>query len=104
MPLGLFDGIPYDQYQLQLQPEDMLYLYTDGVTEAMDEQHEQFGEARLRQTLAAMEPGFDAAGMLNSVQAAVKGHAGAAEQSDDITMLGFVYHGPAEDKGGRQDD
>ena len=102
--LGVRSGLAFTTQQLTLARGTAVLLYTDGVTEAMDEQHEQFGEARLRQTLAAMEPGFDAAGMLNSVQAAVKGHAGAAEQSDDITMLGFVYHGPAEDEGGRQDD
>ncbi len=93
--LGVRDGLTFTARQLTLARGTAMLLYTDGVTEAMDKQQEQFGEAQLRQTLAEMPAGSDAAEMLKRVRAAVKDHAGAAEQSDDITMLGFVYRGPS---------
>ena len=51
MPLGLFDGIPYDSFTRQLEPTDMVYTYTDGVTEAMNPEGILFGEERLEETL-----------------------------------------------------
>lgn len=95
MPLGLFDGIPYDAYTRQLQPGDMLYTYTDGVTEAMDAQGNLFGEDRLEKTLYEY-------GKMNSrsvgvgVRRAITDFTKDAEQSDDITMLILKYGVPPE--------
>lgn len=44
LPLGLIDGTPYHQTALQLQPDDVLILYTDGISEAEDESGEQLGQ------------------------------------------------------------
>ncbi len=95
MPLGLFDGIPYDQYELQLQPGDMLYAYTDGVTEAMNLEGELFHEDRLEQTLykyGKMNPRSVGVG----VRRAITEFTLDCEQSDDITMLILKYGVPPE--------
>ena len=54
MPLGLFDGIPYQVHSLQIEEQDMLYLYTDGVTEAMDVDEELYGDDRLEAELGGL--------------------------------------------------
>ena len=95
MPLGLFDGIPYDSYDLELQPSNMLYLYTDGVTEAMDANGQMFDEKRLEKTLVVyqdMNPRSVGVGVRRAITDFTKD----AEQSDDITMLILKYGVPPE--------
>ena len=97
MPLGLFDGIPYDKLELDLAKEDTLYLYTDGVTEAMSVENELFGEERLEETLGhyiGMNPRSTCVG----VRRALTEFTQDAEQSDDITMLSLKYGVPPEAK------
>jgi len=97
MPLGLFDGIPYDKLEFDLGKEDTFYLYTDGVSEAMSVQGELFGEERLLQTLGQytdMNPRSIGVG----VRRAITDFTHDAEQSDDITMLALKYGVPPEEK------
>lgn len=47
MVAGMIDGIEFESAEIQLSPGDMLFMYTDGMTEAMNHQEEQFGEERL---------------------------------------------------------
>ena len=47
LPLGLFDGLPYQSYSAECLPGDQFLLYSDGVTEAMNTAAELYGEARL---------------------------------------------------------
>ena len=56
-PLGLFDDIDYAQATLTLRPGDILVLYTDGITEAMDARNKQFGLERLNEILARCDLG-----------------------------------------------
>ena len=90
--LGLVES-PYVQQSVDLLPGDVLFLYTDGVSEAMDEQEKQFTESRLRAVLNKLEPHQSAKGILSAVLEKLKKHIGNAEQSDDITMLGLRYIG-----------
>lgn len=95
MPLGLFDGMPYESFTRQMEVGDMLYAYTDGVTEAMDVDGRLFGEDRLERTLvqyAHMNPRSVGVG----VRRAITDHTKDAEQSDDITMLVLKYGVPPE--------
>ena len=90
--LAGMEGIRYRKNELQLQPGDRIYLYTDGVTEALNQDNELFGEARLQDVLNShME--VNAETVCHTVKAAVDAFAGEAEQFDDITMLSLVYHG-----------
>ncbi|MCR5536760.1 MAG: SpoIIE family protein phosphatase [Succinivibrio sp.] len=90
--LGVLDDISYVQQQLHLEYGDTLFLYTDGVTEAMDLQGEQFGTERLQEVLNA---GTQLALKQQSAEVlqAIHGYVGEAEQSDDITMLSLRYLG-----------
>ena len=97
MPLGLFDGIPYDKLELDLAKGDTLYLYTDGVTEAMNADGELFGEERLAETLGHYS-GMNPRSVSVGVRRALSDFTQDAEQSDDITMLALKYGVPPEGK------
>ena len=89
--IGVSKKIKYKEYRLTLSPGDMLFFYTDGITEAMNNQRELFNENRLKSTLDAISSDSSSKEILSNVLSAVKQHAGDAEQSDDMTMLGLVY-------------
>lgn len=72
--------------ELQLAPGDALFLYTDGVTEAFNEQNELFGEGRL-EALLAQTDGRNARIVCGAVAESLREFVGKAPQSDDITML-----------------
>ena len=95
LPLGLFDGLPYEQFSLELKPGDFLYLYTDGVTEATNANEELFGDERLEETMRAYE-GYNPRSACVGVRRAITDFTLDAEQSDDITMLGLKYGVPPE--------
>jgi sigma-B regulation protein RsbU (phosphoserine phosphatase) len=95
MPLGLFDGIPYDRHDCLLSPGDTLYLYTDGVTEAISAEKAFFGEERLVETLERYT-GMNARSVSVGVRRAITDFTLDAEQSDDITMLSLRYGVPPE--------
>ena len=86
------EGIRYHKNELQLSPGDKLYLYTDGVTEAINPQQELYGDNRL---LAALNRNTetDPQAICAAVKADVDAFAGEAEQFDDITMLCISYAG-----------
>ena len=89
--LGVSKKIKYREYRLTLSPGDMLFFYTDGITEAMNSQRELFNENRLKSTLDSIPANSSANEIVSSVYTSVKQHVGEAEQSDDMTMLGLVY-------------
>ena len=90
--LGLLDFETYREYHLTLVPSEMLFLYTDGVTEAMNEAGEMYSEERLQKTLNTQGE-KDVKEILAAVREDVGVHTGKAEQSDDITMLGLRFWG-----------
>ncbi len=99
MPAGM-DGTVYKDQTLQLQKGDILYLYTDGVTEAMDADENQYGEDRLLSLLSFGDnyptPAGDngiAGAVCEMVSADIERFVQGAEQSDDITMLCIRYLG-----------
>jgi sigma-B regulation protein RsbU (phosphoserine phosphatase) len=91
--LGVMEGMEFPAERLTLSPGDMLFLYTDGVTEAMNDRREIFTGERLKDTLSAQSEEKTAAEILAAVLAAVESHADGAEPSDDVTMLELVYTG-----------
>ena len=84
--LGMFDQADYRAFGFRLAPGDALYLYTDGITEAMDAKREQFGERRLRAELASGNW---------RIKEAVDAFVAGAEQSDDMTDMVISWHGRA---------
>ena len=89
---GLAD-VHYQEYELQLEKGDKLFLYTDGVPEATDEKGELFGTERM---LGALNACADSSPreILTGVRDAVDAFVGEAEQFDDMTMLCLTYKGP----------
>jgi len=94
-PLGCFEGVAYKRRELALAAGDALFLYTDGVTEAMDASGALFGEARLADTLAAA--GSQVPRALDvAVHAAVSAFAAGAPRADDLTVLAVQWLGAPE--------
>ncbi len=85
--LGMMDDMDFEQQEMQLESGDILYLYTDGVTEAMDVENKQYGEERLSECLNKVNKKADLPTILKNVKDDLSKHVGEAEQSDDITML-----------------
>ena len=88
--VGGMEGIPYREYEIQLDPGDKLFVYTDGVAEATASDKELFGVDRTLEAIRR-DPGTNAKGILKNVRAAVDEFVGEAEQFDDLTMLCLDY-------------
>ena len=84
--LGAVEGMPFQNESLQLGQGDTLVMYTDGVTEAENIDHQQFCEPRLEAALAELK-GATSEEIVTAINAKVKEFAGEAPQSDDITLL-----------------
>jgi serine phosphatase RsbU (regulator of sigma subunit) len=88
MPIGVAEPEDFDfivaESRLTLAKGDTLFLYTDGVTEAMNGKHEQFGREALDKAVAGAK---GAGATLDAVLQAVKRHVAGIEASDDLTAL-----------------
>jgi sigma-B regulation protein RsbU (phosphoserine phosphatase) len=84
--LGFFAGIDLEECQIDVAPGDLLILYTDGVTEAMDAAHQLFGQERLRAAVAARDQDC-AQEIVQAIVEAVITFTGNIPQSDDCTVL-----------------
>ncbi|MEO8659279.1 MAG: SpoIIE family protein phosphatase [Bryobacteraceae bacterium] len=84
--LGLSSRSTYCQSEVVLAPGDRLILYTDGVTEAMNETYEEFGDQRLVAAVRSA-PVAGAGAMLAHIMSEVRAFAGATPQHDDITVV-----------------
>jgi sigma-B regulation protein RsbU (phosphoserine phosphatase) len=101
--LAWMKNAEYKEKEIFLEPGDLLFLYTDGVTEAMNQRKELFGEQRL---LAALNGNSDSApkDLLPAVKREVDNFAGGTEQADDITMLALKVNGTAGQSQGAPPD
>ena len=88
LPLGVMGGVHFPEQELDLACDNALFLYTDGVTEAENISHEQFGEDRM---ISVLRERRDSQGHLKAMEKAVADFVGDAEQSDDLTML-FIHY------------
>ncbi len=84
--LGAFEEMKFKSNSMVLNEGDSLVLYTDGVTEAENLEHGQFGEARLEEILGKLN-GAQSQTIVDTINMEVKKFAGDAPQSDDITIL-----------------
>ena len=81
-------GYKYQNFEVQLQPGDTIFTYTDGIPEATNEKDEEFGMKRLQKVLNDAKDDSVRL-MCRKVRMAVKEFSGKAPQFDDITMLSF---------------
>ena len=84
--VGAIDGLDYHDGTLQLEHGDSIVLFTDGVTEAVNKDFEEFGDSRLKKTLEGVTR-QSCQQTIETVKADVAAFVGEAEQSDDITIL-----------------
>ena len=89
IPVGVMSGFDYTEQHLQLHPGDSIFLYTDGLNEAEDSHHQQFGIERVQQV--ARTSANHPQRLIEAMTASVKSFVGDAEQSDDLTMLAVKY-------------
>jgi len=90
--IGAMAGLPYATGTTSLAPGDQILLYTDGLTEAMNDAGELLGDDRTFDATAALA-GRPARELLDALLAVVAAHVAGAEPSDDLTMLAFDYLG-----------
>ncbi len=91
IPLGVFGDFDFELYETQLEAGDIIFAYTDGITEATNTEGELFGEERLEKYMSEIKEESSVYGILNQVRSKISDFVGSAEQSDDITMLAFKY-------------
>ncbi|MBE6128210.1 MAG: histidine kinase [Erysipelotrichaceae bacterium] len=90
--LGAMDGVSYTEYELQLDHGDMIFVYTDGVPEAITAKKEAYGTDRMIEALNSTKEKTPKA-LLESVTRSVDEFVAGNEQFDDVTMLCFKYIG-----------
>lgn len=86
MPLGVWDENEFPSQRVQLSKGDVILLYTDGVTEAMNSNGKLFGEEHALACMNGCNP-KEPETIIDTIMQTLKEYAGDAPQSDDITML-----------------
>ena len=88
--LGVFEQAEYQTQSTRLVGENKLFLYTDGVTEAMDAHEDFYGDERLASTLTELREAT-LNELVDGVVRSVRAFSGGAPQSDDITAMAVSY-------------
>lgn len=88
--LGAFEGIPYRSGRITFVPGDLLYTFTDGVTEAENPTKALYGETRLVECLSR-QGGVPAREVIDAVSRDVHAFVADAQQSDDITQMAIRF-------------
>ena len=92
--IGAMEDYPYRTESVLMAPGDRLFFYTDGVTEAMNQQDQLYSEERLLSDVTDLRQ-LGIRPLVEGVVGCVKAFAGAAPQSDDITIMIVEFSGPA---------
>jgi sigma-B regulation protein RsbU (phosphoserine phosphatase) len=84
--LGILPEAPFDEATISFEPGDLLLIYSDGYSEAMNHAFEEFGEERLLE-IATQNRTAPAAELISRIGEAVAKHCAGAAQTDDMTMI-----------------
>lgn len=95
--VGVFPDAIYEQETIVLDPGDLVFVFSDGVTEAFSPDWQEFGEERVVECVLA-NPGLPPSELLDQVMASVKAFVKNAVQSDDMTALVLRYGGSGGDE------
>ena len=93
--LGAMKDFKYHEYEISMEPGSSLFLYTDGLSEAINSDNRMFGTKRILENLNT-DPGRSPEETLLNMKEAVVGYTGGMEPFDDLTMLSFAYYGSPE--------
>ncbi len=89
--VGLLPSVSYDTQSLTLEPGDLLLAYTDGISEAMTHDDEEWGEDRML-AAALSRPAAPAADLIETLFRAADAFTAGAQQHDDMTLLAMQLH------------
>jgi len=84
--LGAFEDFAFEEDTVSMKPGDLVVISSDGISEAMNSNLEQFGEGRL-QTVIRENRSASPQALIDTIVAAVRTHAGDQPQSDDMTLI-----------------
>ena len=91
MAIGIDSGQVFDNLiedvSLTLRPQDTVVLYTDGITEAIDGQEQEFGQDNLYEAIRTFSKSRNASEVINGLEQRVKRFVGSHPQNDDITLM-----------------
>jgi sigma-B regulation protein RsbU (phosphoserine phosphatase) len=90
--LGVVEDFSFQSKRIALNEGDTLFIYSDGVTEAMNSEHELFSEARLEAELNRLRD-LPVDGIITGVMEAIRRFSGDEPQTDDITVMVIRYNG-----------
>ena len=91
--VGFEENSRWDSRTLRLKSGDIVFLYTDGVTEAENSKQEAFSEERFRTSISGLRSS-DLAQIVNGVRQDIARHTQGQPQFDDITLLALKFNGP----------
>jgi sigma-B regulation protein RsbU (phosphoserine phosphatase) len=89
LPIGVMPGYKFSLQETTIHPSTTVFLYTDGLTEAEDENLQLFGKSRILETINAAPK--QPKQLITTMTEAVNHFVGKAEQSDDLTMMAIQY-------------
>ena len=91
--LGVDADTRFVQQETDLDPDTVIFLYTDGLSEAENSDHHLYGEDRILDCVAGTDAARQPSAIVKTVLDSVKDFVGEAQQSDDITLLAIQYKG-----------
>lgn len=91
LPFGAMEDFDFQTYKTKFDEGDIIFAYTDGVTEALNEKDEMYGENRLIEFLNKNNNEENVEDLIFKMKSELKEYTNLFEQSDDITMLAFNY-------------
>jgi sigma-B regulation protein RsbU (phosphoserine phosphatase) len=86
LALSFLEDVSYPQEQIDFQPDDVLLIYSDGITEAMNHQEEEYGEERLRELVHSIRR-ETVQEIIRKVLDSVKKYTAGQPQMDDMTLV-----------------
>jgi serine phosphatase RsbU (regulator of sigma subunit)/pSer/pThr/pTyr-binding forkhead associated (FHA) protein len=86
LPIGMMQGVPYQEASVQFEPGDVLVIYSDGITESVDAQDEEFGEQRLIEVLK-QNRSRSSSGIRDRIDEALSRFVGSMAPVDDMTLM-----------------
>ena len=86
LPIGMMQGVSYEQAEVGFQPGDVLVIYSDGITESVNEREEEFEEERLIEVVKN-NAGRSASGIRDRIDEALSRFVGTTAPVDDMTLM-----------------
>ena len=93
--MGPMDGMPFAEQKITFKRGDLIFIYTDGVTEALNVAEEEYLPDRLINFMNSTDCRADLQTLLKNIRGDVAKHVGEAAQSDDITLFALRFNGKA---------